>query len=185
MLSHVTLLNHHRLTNNMELEAFVIKIIPLKEKLQNFSRKITESDSDAEDIVQETFLKLWNMRDRLDEYNNAEALAMQMVKNLSIDKLRTKKYYGEEAEMMNISSGTKSPAELLEEKEIVSHIRQTIAGLPYLQQTIIRMKDIEGYELSEIAAITGSQIEAVRANLSRARKKVREHLSILHNTPNP
>jgi RNA polymerase sigma-70 factor (ECF subfamily) len=42
------------------------------------------------------------------------------------------------------------------------------------------MKDIEGYELAEIAEITGSQIEAVRTNLSRARKKIREQLLVVN-----
>ena len=46
--------------------------------------------------------------------------------------------------------------------------------IPPRQQTIIKMKDIEGYEVDEIAKITASQPEAVRVNLSRARKKVRE-----------
>ena len=41
-------------------------------------------------------------------------------------------------------------------------------------ETIIRMKDVEGYEIGEIAEITGSQVEAIRSNLSRARKKIRE-----------
>ena len=55
-------------------------------------------------------------------------------------------------------------------------IRWLISKLPSLQQTIIRMKDVEGYELAEIAEITGTQVEAVRVNLSRARKKIREQL---------
>jgi RNA polymerase sigma-70 factor (ECF subfamily) len=46
--------------------------------------------------------------------------------------------------------------------------------LSTLQQTIIRMKDIEGYELAEIAEITATPVENVRVNLSRARKKIRE-----------
>jgi putative RNA polymerase ECF-type sigma factor len=49
-----------------------------------------------------------------------------------------------------------------------------IAQLPALQQTIIRMKDVEGYELAEIAEITATPVENVRVNLSRARKKIRE-----------
>ena len=59
---------------------------------------------------------------------------------------------------------------------MVGRVRFLISKLPTLQQVIIRMKDIEGYELAEIAEITGSQVEAVRMNLSRARKKIREQL---------
>ena len=47
-------------------------------------------------------------------------------------------------------------------------------------ETIIRMKDVEGYEIGEIAEITGSQVEAIRSNLSRARKKIREQFLLLN-----
>jgi len=158
----------------MELETFVIQVIPLREKLQYFSRKLTKNEADAEDIAQETFLKLWDMRGKLDEYNSVEALAMQITKNLSLDKIKCRKPQGNEIETIYAASEHRTPAEELEERDAVRCIRQLVEQLPYLQRTIMRMKDIEGYELSEIASITGSQIEAVRTNLSRARKKVKE-----------
>ena len=165
----------------MELETFVIQVVPLREKLQNFSRKLTENEADAEDIAQETFLKLWNMRCKLDEYDSIEALAMQITKNLSLDKIKSRKPQGNELEIMYIASEQKTPAEEMEERDSVQCIRQLVDSLPYLQKTIMRMKDIEGYELSEISTITGSQIEAVRTNLSRARKKVREQFLLMNN----
>ncbi|MDR2146628.1 MAG: sigma-70 family RNA polymerase sigma factor [Tannerella sp.] len=161
----------------MELDTFVIHVVPLREKLHNFSRKITGNNADAEDVVQEIFLKLWSMREELDGYNSVEALAMQMTKNFSLDKLKSRKTLSDnEFDTLNIVSKLKTPAEETEERNSVEYVRQLISQLPYLQQTIMRMKDIEGYELSEIAEITGSQIEAVRTNLSRARKKIREQL---------
>ena len=63
---------------------------------------------------------------------------------------------------------------LLEEKDEFRLMREIIDSLPTLQRTIIRMKDIEEYETEEIAEITGCNAEAIRSNLSRARKKVRE-----------
>lgn len=158
----------------MELETFKIVVIPLREKLFNFSRKITEDPADAEDIVQETFLKLWYIREKLDDYRSVEGLAVQVARNLSLDKVKSRRPAGTEAEALSLDSGTPDPAEQLEREEAVSRIRQLILRLPTLQQTIIRMKDVEEYELSEIAEITGTQIEAVRVNLSRARKKIRE-----------
>lgn len=158
----------------MELETFKITVLPLREKMLNFSLKLTDDKADAEDVVQEAFLKLWYIRDKLDEYQCVEALVMQVTKNLSLDKLRTRKPVGPDIETISMDSGMKTPAEQLEQQEAVDQVRQLIARLPSLQQTIIRMKDVEGYELSEIAEITGTQIEAVRVNLSRARKKIRE-----------
>mgnify|MGYP002615800204 CR=1 FL=1 len=65
-------------------------------------------------------------------------------------------------------------AEELEQHDTVARIRWLISKLPSLQQTIIRMKDVEGYELAEIAEITATPVENVRVNLSRARKKIRK-----------
>lgn len=158
----------------MELEAFKIAVLPLREKLFRYSLKMTEEKADAEDIVQEAFLKLWYIRDKLDGYQSVEALAMQVAKNLAIDKLRRRRPEGPDIETLAVDSGIRNPAELLEQQDAVERIRKLIGQLPTLQQTIIRMKDVEGYELQEIAEITGTQVEAVRVNLSRARKKIRE-----------
>ena len=62
----------------------------------------------------------------------------------------------------------------LEQKDSVAHVMQIIDRLPDLQQSILRMKHIDGFEIDEIAEITGSRPESVRMNLSRARKKVKE-----------
>lgn len=75
----------------MELETFKIAVIPLREKMFNYSRKITEDATDAEDIVQEAFLKLWYIREKLDDYHSVEGLAMQIVRNLSLDKIKMRR----------------------------------------------------------------------------------------------
>ena len=158
----------------MELETFKIKVLPLREKLMRVSQKLLEEKADAEDVVQEIFLKLWNIRHTLDQYKSVAALAVTMTKNLSLDKLKTKKVHGDESELIRLDANTYTPSELLEQQDAVNCIRRLIERLPSLQQTIIRMKDVEGYELNEIAEITGTNVEAVRSNLSRARKKVRD-----------
>ena len=144
----------------MELETFKITVLPLRQKMLNFSRRLVEDAADAEDVVQEAFIKRWYIREKLDAYHSVEALAMQVTKNLSLDKIKL--------------SEAVSPDEQLEQKDAAECIRRLIAQLPTLQQTIIRMKDIEGYELAEIAEITATPVENVRVNLSRARKKIRE-----------
>lgn len=164
----------------MELETFKSTVLPLRDKLLKYSVKLTDDGADAEDIVQEAFLKLWYIRDRLDGYQSVEALSVQVVKNLCLDKLRSKRMDRMPENSESILVDTVTPDQLLEQHDAVAIIGRLIQQLPTLQQCIIRMKDVEGYELSEIAQITGTQIESVRVNLSRARKKVREQFLMLN-----
>ena len=66
--------------------------------------------SDAEDIVQETFLKLWQIREKLDGYNSVEALAVQVAKNLALDKLKQHRPEGTDIALLSLDSGTRNPA---------------------------------------------------------------------------
>ena len=68
----------------MELKQFKITVVPLRDKLLNYARRMTDDPSDAEDAVQEVMLKLWNLRQKLDEYRSIEAVAMTMTHHLCI-----------------------------------------------------------------------------------------------------
>lgn len=158
----------------MELKQFKITVLPLRDKLLNYARKLTESPDDAEDAVQEVLLKLWNKRLELEQYRSIEAFAMTMTHNLCMDLWRTKHTADVSLELVKDANAGTSPERLLEIKDEIRLMREIINSLPTLQRTIMRMKDIEEYETEEIASITGCNPEAIRSNLSRARKKVRE-----------
>ena len=66
----------------MELKQFKITVVPLRDKLLNYARRMTDDPSDAEDAVQEVMLKLWNLRQKLDEYRSIEAVTMTMTHHL-------------------------------------------------------------------------------------------------------
>ena len=158
----------------MELKQFKIDVLPLREKLLNYARKLTEDPSDAEDAVQEVMLKLWNMRQRLDEYRSIEALAMTMTHHLCMDIWRARRPDALSLDQEQAPSLSATPERILEEKDEFRLMREIIDSLPSLQRTIIQMKDVQEYETDEIAEITGCNPEAIRSNLSRARKKVRD-----------
>lgn len=158
----------------MELKQFKIDVLPLRDKLLNYARKLTEDPSDAEDAVQEIMLKLWNMRQKLDEYQSIEVLAMTMTHHLCMDIWRAKRPDSLSLEQVQAPSQSATPERLLEEKDEFRLMRKIIDSLPTLQRTIIQMKDVQEYETEEIAEITGCSAEAIRSNLSRARKKVRD-----------
>ena len=140
----------------------------------NYARRLTDDPDDAEDAVQETMLRLWNRRAELEQYRSIEAFAMTLVHNLCMDLWRTRR--NEYVSLDNVSNSTSeaTPEQLLEIKDEIKLMRTIIQSLPPLQRTIMQMKDIEEYETDEIAEITGCSAEAIRSNLSRARKKVRD-----------
>lgn len=158
----------------MELNQFKITVVPLRGKLLNYARKLTDDSSDAEDVVQEVMLKLWNIRQKLEEYNSIEALAVRITHNLCMDMWRSKRTDQVSLDQVPVVSRTVNPERVLEGNDEIRLMREIISSLPTLQQTIIRMKDIEEYETEEIAQITGCSSESIRSNLSRARKKVRD-----------
>ena len=171
----VTFITLYRLDYRMELKEFKIKIFPLRKKLLSYAQKLCDDPLDAEDAVQEVFIKLWKQRDKLDEYRSTEAFAMSITHNLCMDMWRAKKPSGMALEKVQISDGKEnSPDKKLEEKDAYDSRTSIINALPSLQRTIIYMKDVEGYESEGIGEITSCAPEAIRSNLSRARKKARE-----------
>ncbi|OUP09946.1 RNA polymerase subunit sigma-70 [Mediterranea sp. An20] len=158
----------------MEIETFKIQIEPLRQPMLHLARKLTGEADDAEDVVQDVLLKLWNRREELEQCHNLRAFVFTMVRNASIDFLRTR--HTDTTSLLDALNATdeQSPDRYLEAKDEMRLMHAIIHSLPPLQQTILRMKDIEEYETEEIAQITGCSPEAIRSNLSRARKRVRE-----------
>lgn len=146
----------------------------MRTRLLFLAQKYLEDQPDAEDAVQEVLLKLWHNRNTLMNYDNVEAFVTTVTKNHCLDRLKVKSRMVSLDDSYNIREGTDNPHQDLERKSSEELIRQIIEKLPVLQQAIIRMKDMEEYEVEEIAEITGTKADAVRMNLSRARKKVRE-----------
>ena len=159
----------------MEQAQFIKEIVPLRERLIVYAERLLENKSDAEDIIQEVFLKLWLMRDELKNYDSVDALLVTMTKRLCLNRLKVYQREQEDLNGLVFIDEMPSPYTQLEQKDSVEQVMRIIDRLPDLQQTILRMKHIDGLEIDEIAGITGSRPEAVRMNLSRARKTVKEH----------
>lgn len=138
----------------MELKQFKIAVLPLRDKLLSYARKLTDDHSDAEDAVQEVMLKLWNLRLKLDEYHSIEALAMTMTHHTQRDIWRENIPTTYRSTAYRYASRL-PPRTLTGRKDEFRLMREIIGTLPPLQQTILRMKDVEEYETEEIAEITG------------------------------
>jgi RNA polymerase sigma factor (sigma-70 family) len=158
----------------MSQERFKAEILPIRERLFHIAQRILVEEQEAEDAVQEVLLKLWHTRDSLGNYDSPAAFATTVTKNLCLDRLKVKNRNESLEEAYYERAGNDNPYLQLERKNTTEVLQKIIENLPPLQQAIIRMKDMEEYEVEEIAEITGTNVDAVRVNLSRARKKVRE-----------
>ena len=158
----------------MSQERFKAEILPIRERLFHIAQRILVEEQEAEDAVQEVLLKLWHTRDSLGNYDSPAAFATTVTKNLCLDRLKVKNRNESLDEAYYERAGNDNPYLQLERKNTTEVLQKIIENLPPLQQAIIRMKDMEDYEVEEIAQITGTNVDAVRVNLSRARKKVRE-----------
>ena len=153
----------------------------MRSALLRLAMHYMEDADEAEDVIQEVLLKHWFLREKLDQYRSMDALARVITKHLCLNRKR-----GQNIELVALEEGfgiigEGTPEQDLVNEEKMNEILALIETLPDLQQAILRMKHIEGMEVEEIARLTGSNPVAVRTNLSRARKKVREQFLMRNN----
>ncbi|MDD2504293.1 MAG: sigma-70 family RNA polymerase sigma factor [Clostridia bacterium] len=160
----------------MTNQEFNIVVEKLRPKLLNFANGfVKHGAATADDMVQEAVLKLWNSKN-LDDVRNPEALTIQILKNVCIDYLRLKKNSNEELKPNYNAASEYDPFKTLERKDQFRNIQNYLAELPSDQMMAVRLRDIMGYEMTEIALILGTTEVNVRTLLSRARQKLRERL---------
>jgi len=165
----------------MTIENFKSEVLPIKNKLYRVANRMLNDSAEAEDTVQEVFLRLWSKKEKLKEYRSIEAFAMVITKNLCLDKIKSARNRTKELTNQEIEMNETSPYQITKLKDTVQKIHHIINELPEQQRLIIHLRDIENYEFEEIAEITKLSLNTIRVNLSRARKKVRDTLIKIHN----
>ena len=161
----------------MTRKEFETDIVPLSSTLYRYAFRFLSSREEAEDAVQEIFLKIWKMRDKISEFKNLQAFMMTMTRNHCLDRLKKKRmeYIDDKA-----NSDAATPAagfeKNMEDSENFRIITGIIASLPDNYRCVIQLHDIEGYGYEEMAEKLDIDIKNLRVILSRARKMVREEL---------
>jgi len=152
------------------------KIIAIKDKLFRLAFSIIGNREDAEDVVQETMLRVWNKQDSLDVIDNPEGYSMRAVRNIALDKLVLKENQNDRLSDTNASVMTRDhPDEILEKQEQISLIYKLIEQLPEKQRTVMQLRDVEEMSYKEIARVMNITEEQVKVTLFRARQKVKEY----------
>ncbi len=158
----------------MTIKEFKTKLLPLKNKLFRLSLNLMNNRDDAEDAVQEAYIKIWKMQDKINSVKNIEAFMMTITRNICLDKLKSKrnKFLTLVDDITKVTSS--NPYEITEQADLVNKVKQSMQQLPEQQRTLIHLRDIEGYEFHEILEITGWDMNYMRVNLSRGRKKIKK-----------
>jgi RNA polymerase sigma-70 factor (ECF subfamily) len=165
----------------MNEREYIALIDPFKSKLFRFAKRFLVSVEEAEDATQDVLLRLWNLRDKLSSYNNPEAFAMTMTRNLCLDKLKSKHSQNLKITHNNYEDQNQKLGKNIEIRDSVILVENFLKTLPTQQQLIIQLRDIEQYEFKEIAEILEMKETAIRVALSRARKTLKEKLIKAHN----
>jgi len=161
----------------MNLQTFHEKLAPIQNKLYRFSLRIVGNIHDAEDIVQEVMIRVWNKRDEWPTWGNFEAMCMTITKHLSIDRTRGKtRRMVEFPEGFDLESDNRNPEELAITRDSMDQIKGIMTDLPEKQKMVIQLRDIEGLSYKEIAEILEIPLNQVKINLHRARLFMKEHL---------
>ena len=162
----------------MDLEAFETRIVPSKNKLFRFALRILGDTEEAQDVVQEVLIKVWNGRVNMAGINNWEAWCMRLTKNLSLDCLRARQRKATQSinEGLDIKQNGLTPHENTELNENMKHISNLVAALPEKQRMVMHLRDVEGYSYKEISETLELDMSQVKINLFRARNAVREKL---------
>lgn len=159
----------------MQEISFRDDILPLKDKLFRLALRITFDRAEAEDVVQDTMIRVWNKREEWTQFGSIEAYCLTVAKNLAIDRSQKKEAQNVElTPEMEEESEISGPYDQLVNNERMSIIHRLINELPEKQRLILQLRDIEGESYKEIAKILNLTEEQVKVNLFRARQKVKQ-----------
>lgn len=161
----------------MDAENFKREFLPFHRKLYCVAYKLLENAADAEDLVQEAYLKMWDKREGLSVISNPEAFSVILVKNMCFDLLRSGKYTLNRQSVELNEVNYVSQADDFEVRDEARQVRDIISHLPEQQQRIVTLRDVKGCSFEEIEHATGLNATNVRVLLSRARKKIREEFN--------
>ena len=152
------------------------------EPLLKLAYRIVNDAEEARDIVQVTFLRLWQHRDRFDERWSPNTWIYRIATNLAIDHLRSRRSRQRSLEPMRLhlqgalDSRARRQRASLHEGEVMAIFHQLAAGLTEKQRTVFLLREVEGMSSREVAKIVGCRESTVRNHLFNARKYLRREL---------
>ena len=147
-----------------------------------FAWRYVKNTQIAENIVQDVFLRIWLNRTKLNPVLKIKSYLYKAVKNQAMQHLRKAKFENRKGNIQSLDSSTKSPEDILDEKEIAISVQRAISELPSRCRLIFTMSKYSNLTYSEIAEIQNISIKTVETHMGRALKFLRKHLASLRST---
>ncbi len=163
----------------MSEASFRTDVLPLKNELFRLAMRITLNRQDAEDIVQETMLKVWSRREQWAEIDSMEAFCLTICHNLALDRVKRMSRQTStslDADTLDRadSSYNSDPEEQTVQRDRLQIVRQLMDTLPEKQRICIQLRDVEGKPYKDIAAIMAITEQQVKVNIFRARQTIKK-----------
>ncbi len=151
-------------------------VLPLKDMLYRLALRITQKHEEAQDIVQDTLIKVWNKRDDWTNIESIEAFSLTVCRNLSLDRIKLKNSQNESLDNSYLETpdlgGT--PYEQMQLKDRIELVKKMVDALPEKQRSCMQLRDFEGKSYKEISSILGISEDQVKVNIFRARQAIKQ-----------
>lgn len=163
----------------MSAQRFHNQVWPLRDRLYRLAFRLSGEKAEAEDIVQETMIKLWEDRNGLDEIKNIEGWCVRLVRNLGIDKIRSRK----RKRLTDIDQAgavverSANPERQLEGSDTMDQINRLIQKLPEQRRMVLQLREIEEMSYKEIAEALNISVDQVKTDIHRGRQYLRRALT--------
>ena len=149
----------------------------LRPLLLHIGQQFFGNSDNAEDIAQETLMRLWQLRDRIEQKVELEPLAIRMAKNLCISEWRRRQVRNSVSLSKQEAITNETISRQLEANEAIAQLRSALTRLKPTEQRLFRMRHELEMDITEISAVTGIAPRSVSAMLSTAKRKLSEILN--------
>lgn len=169
-----------------KIEFFQREFMPHIEALKTFAFHLTYNDADADDLVQETYMKAFKFMDKYEKGTNAKAWLFKILKNAYINEYRKKVKSPQKVDVDDVglvktteNQNERLKADLRDDiytNEMGDEITRAMDKLPDDFKTVILLCDIEGFSYEEMSKIIDIPVGTIRSRLFRARNALKELL---------
>lgn len=165
----------------MDAEVFKQRVLPYHRKLYRIAFRLLENSDEAEDVLQDAYARLWQKRGALAAVDNLEAFCVVMVRNMSLDVLKSARMRQDPLETHTADvTIQQSVLSTYESKESMRILQEVLETFPLQHQQIFKLRHMDDCSMETIQQITGLQAVHIRVLLSRIRKKLKERINEIY-----